>query len=120
MCVCVCTHRKQNHGDCQRDGHKNSNTNTQDQRVQRIHLTVGVEELSFGVLCSHTHTHTHLLKVKSCSGWRRGFLTIEGQVPKDGCEEVHGEHSQNGNIADVLHSSPSGTSGTKAEEIYPI
>lgn len=32
-------------------------------------------------------------------------LTVEGQVSKYGSEEVHGEHPQNGNIANVLHSS---------------
>lgn len=51
------THRKQNHGGGQRHGNQDSNSNTEDQRVQRIHPAVGVEELSFRLLCSHARTH---------------------------------------------------------------
>lgn len=34
----------------------------------------------------------------------RCFLTVEGQIAKYGSEEVHDEHAQDGNIANILHS----------------
>lgn len=36
---------------------------------------------------------------------QRGFLTVEGQISKYGGEEIHNEHAQDGDVADVLHSS---------------
>jgi len=36
---------------------------------------------------------------------RENILTVEGQIAKCGSEEVHGEHAQYGNIANILHPS---------------
>lgn len=72
-----------------------------DQRVQRIHLTVGLQKLCIGVLCARAHTHT--------------IVQMFPWVSKYGCEEVD-EHSQDGHVAGVLHSSPG---GSKAE-IYQV
>ena len=32
-------------------------------------------------------------------------LTVEGQIAEYGSEEIHGEHAEDGNIANILHSS---------------
>lgn len=79
------TDREQDHRYGQSDSHQDGQPNTQDQSVQEIHLTVGVEQLCFSVL-------------------------VESQISKYGGEEVHDEHAQDGNVANILHSSLGGVS----------
>lgn len=74
------TDREQDHRNSESDGHQDGQPHTQDQSVQRVDLTVGVEELCFSV-------------------------SVEGQIAKYGSEEIHDEHAEDGNIANSLHSS---------------
>lgn len=43
-------------------------------------------------------TQSYVLQQKRCC------LTVESQIAKYGSEEVHDEHAQDGNIANILHS----------------
>lgn len=46
------------------------------------------------------------------------FLTVEGQIAKNSGEEVHDEHPQDGNVANVLHSSLGWASGEKHDRRF--
>ena len=39
------------------------------------------------------------------------LLTVEGQVAKEGGQEVHGVHDQNGDVGHLLHALLGGTGG---------
>lgn len=50
-----------------------------------------------------------------------GNVTVEGEITKDGREEVHDEHAEDGEVANVLHS-PFGWAlgGKKQQNIHDI
>lgn len=48
-------------------------------------------------------------------------LTIKGEVAKDGSEQIHDKHPQDGHVGNGLHASLCGTKGVKTtiiKEIY--
>lgn len=77
----TCSYREQDHRNSESDGHQDGQPHTQDQSVQRVDLTVGVEELCFSVSCTHTQTHSDIKPVISLSShllcftadWKRCF-----------------------------------------------
>ena len=59
MCVCVSvcarvrvSHREQDHGDGESDGHQHGQTHAQEEHVQGVHLAVGVQELRLHAHCT--------------------------------------------------------------------
>ena len=51
-CACA-SHREQDHGDGERDGHQHGQTHAQEEDVQGVHLAVGVQELRLHAHCGH-------------------------------------------------------------------
>lgn len=62
----MCFYREKHHRNSQCDGHQYSKSHTKDKDIQRVHFTVGVQQLSLCTSCSdHIEEKALLYMTKS-------------------------------------------------------
>lgn len=113
-------YREENDWNSQRHCHQHSQSNTQHQDVffivhlqkLRIHICYTYAEtrrLLKHLQIPQTLKSRHLTKLSVVFFWISYLflevllLTIEGEVAKDGSQQVHDKHGQNRDISNILH-----------------